>query len=115
MLDFLAEDQRIPKVVTGIEEEDAQVGFNGYRHVQERHALSLKGCAHGDIGREGIHGPADDLLGCLRFELNRKRIHFFFVEHEQKLYPLYRTRSHIALFQKMESAICDRGYYIIRV
>jgi hypothetical protein len=25
---------------------------------------------------------------------------------------LYRTRSQIALFQKVESAICDRGYYI---
>ena len=25
---------------------------------------------------------------------------------------LYRTRSQIALFLKVESAICDRGYYI---
>ncbi len=24
---------------------------------------------------------------------------------------IYRTRSQIALFQKVESAICDRGYY----
>jgi hypothetical protein len=28
---------------------------------------------------------------------------------------LYRTRSQIALFQKVESAICDRGYYKTRV
>jgi len=27
---------------------------------------------------------------------------------------LYRTRSQIALFQRVESAICDRGYYIIK-
>jgi hypothetical protein len=27
-------------------------------------------------------------VGCLCFELRRKRIHFFFIEHEQKLYPL---------------------------
>jgi len=28
---------------------------------------------------------------------------------------LYRTRSQIALFQRVESAICDRGYYIVVV
>jgi hypothetical protein len=26
---------------------------------------------------------------------------------------LYRTRSQIALFQKVETAICERGYYIV--
>ena len=88
LLDFLAEDQRVPKVVAGVKKENAKIGFDMRRHVQQGHALCLKGSAHGNIRREGIHRPADDLLGCLLFELRRKRIHFFFIEHEQKLYPL---------------------------
>ena len=59
-----------------------------HRHMQQRHALRLKGGAHGDIRREGFHRPSNDFLRRLRFELRRKRIHFTFAEHDQKLYPL---------------------------
>ena len=76
VLDLFSEDQRIPKVIARIEKEDLKRGHDAHRHMQQRHTLRLKGCAHGDIGREGIHDPSNDLLRCLRFELRRKRVHF---------------------------------------
>jgi len=55
------------------------------------------------------------------FDLREMAINFFAIQNadENELTSktsmpiLYRTRSQIALFQKVESAICDRGYYII--
>ena len=88
VLDVLAKDQRIPKMVAGIQKEDAKGGHDAHRHMQQRHALCLEGGAHGNIRREGFHRPLNDLLRHLRFELRRKRIHFTFAEHGLKLYPL---------------------------
>jgi len=49
-------------------------------------------------------------------EINQKTLkrasHIFTHPHHQASWKLYRTRSQIALFQKVETAICDRGYYI---
>jgi hypothetical protein len=39
-------------------------------------------------------------------KINDKRMSCLFMS------ILYRTRSQIALFHKVESAICDRGYFI---
>jgi len=69
VLDCFPEDQRIPKVVASIEEEDAKRGHDARRHMQKRHALRLEGCAHGDVGRESVNRPSNDLLRCFRFEL----------------------------------------------
>jgi len=41
-LDSFAEDQRIPKMVAGIQKEDAKPGHDTHRHMQQRHALRLE-------------------------------------------------------------------------
>ena len=69
VLNLLAEDQRIPKMIAGVEEENFDVRLDARDHVQERHAVRLERGAHGDLGREFIHCPLDDLLRRLRFEL----------------------------------------------
>ena len=44
------------------------------------------------------------------FAFADRRIHGCIHQAEDEI---YRTRSEIALFQKVESAISDRGYYIV--
>jgi hypothetical protein len=42
MLDMLAEDQRIPEMITCVEEENTDTRHDARDHVQERHALRLE-------------------------------------------------------------------------
>jgi hypothetical protein len=39
---LLAEDQRVPKVVAGVEEENADIGHGLHGHVQQRQTLRLE-------------------------------------------------------------------------
>ena len=81
VLDSFAENQRVPKMVACIEEENFDVRQDARGHMQKRHALRLERRAQRDLGRELVHRPLDDFLRCLCFELQRKRGDFFLRFH----------------------------------
>gem|GEM_PF-5502820 len=81
VLNLLAKNQCIPKMIASIEEENFYIGLDARDHVQERHALRLKRSADGDIRREFIHRPLNNFLRRFCFELSRKRGDFFLRFH----------------------------------
>jgi hypothetical protein len=70
----------------GIDREDAHVGIDAPRHVDDGHAIALKAGADGDaVGRERRERPLDDFLGLTIVVLDRQLAGFPVVKRDPTL------------------------------
>lgn len=99
--DPFAEDQRIPEMVAGIQEEDQEVRPDAGGHVQQWNGLGLERRTHRDLRPEGINCPGQDLLRRLVFELVRKSFDLLYVQHGAQIITRYNRRVKAEIAQRL--------------